>query len=64
MPEKVLRQISAGNRPIFEIVENKDVPSKVIVRIVEEPSQHIALPKSVLQILGKALMEIGRKESK
>lgn len=63
MPEKVLRQICAGNRPIFEIVEKDKLSFKVTLRVVDEPSQHLDLPKSVLSILGKALMEIGEKQS-
>ncbi len=63
MPEKVLRQICAGDRPIFEIVQNEDSPSKVTLRVVEDPSQQIGLPKSVLAMLGNALKEIGEKQS-
>ena len=58
MPEKVLKQIGAGDRAVFQIVENQDSPAKVTLRVVDDSSQKIDLPKSVLSILGNALMEI------
>lgn len=58
MPEKILKKICAGDNPVFGIVEGEDSPAKVTLRVVDDPSQQIGLPKSVLRTLGNALIAI------
>ncbi len=61
MKEKILKKIAAGNRILYEIIEKQDSPGNVILRFVDDPSNKIELSKSVLSIIGTALIEIAQQ---
>jgi len=61
MAGKILKIISAGSKPVYEIV---DIEGKIRIRPVENNEEYIDLNATVLPILIEMLQEVNKEINK